>query len=78
MIDDFDLKAFPRFGPPSSGLLLCYMSQKCGYVHICRGPSEIAWGKHGADYIVESTGVVTDKEKAAAHLPVGAQTCCLE
>jgi glyceraldehyde-3-phosphate dehydrogenase/erythrose-4-phosphate dehydrogenase len=78
IIDDFDLKAFPRFVAPSSGHLLCYMPQKCGYVHICREPSEIPWGKHGADYIVESTGVFTDKEKAAAHLKVGAQTCCLE
>ncbi|OEL16839.1 hypothetical protein BAE44_0022143 [Dichanthelium oligosanthes] len=26
------------------------------------------WGEAGADYVVESTGVFTDKEKAAAHL----------
>jgi len=37
---------------------------------MCRDPSEIPWGKHGADYIVESTGVFTDKAKAAAHLKV--------
>jgi glyceraldehyde 3-phosphate dehydrogenase len=37
---------------------------------MCRDPSEIPWGKHGADYIVESTGVFTDKAKASAHLKV--------
>lgn len=32
---------------------------------------EIPWSGSGAEYIVESTGVFTDKEKAAAHLTVG-------
>lgn len=36
----------------------------------CRNPEEIPWGEAGADYIVESTGVFTDKDKAAAHLKV--------
>ncbi|KAL3633252.1 hypothetical protein CASFOL_022779 [Castilleja foliolosa] len=31
-------------------------------------PEEIPWGKAGADYVVESTGVLTDKDKAATHL----------
>ncbi|VAI76205.1 unnamed protein product [Triticum turgidum subsp. durum] len=33
-----------------------------------RNPEEIPWGEAGADYVVESTGVFTDKDKAAAHL----------
>ncbi|KAE8727102.1 Glyceraldehyde-3-phosphate dehydrogenase 2, cytosolic [Hibiscus syriacus] len=33
-------------------------------------PEEIPWGETGAEYIVESTGVFTDKDKAAAHLKV--------
>ncbi|KAL2465445.1 Glyceraldehyde-3-phosphate dehydrogenase GAPC2 [Abeliophyllum distichum] len=35
-----------------------------------RNPEEIPWAETGAEYIVESTGVFTDKDKAAAHLKV--------
>ncbi|CAL5327882.1 unnamed protein product [Camellia sinensis] len=38
-----------------------------------RNPDEIPWGETGADFVVESTGVFTDKEKVAAHLKN--QTC---
>ncbi|GFY99995.1 glyceraldehyde-3-phosphate dehydrogenase C2 [Actinidia rufa] len=33
-----------------------------------RNPEEIPWSETGADFVVESTGVFTDKDKAAAHL----------
>lgn len=35
-----------------------------------RNPEEIPWSEVGVDFVVESTGVFTDKDKAAAHLKV--------
>ena len=42
----------------------------CFLVRFIRNPEEIPWGQVGAEYVVESTGVFTDKDKAAAHLKV--------
>ncbi|MDA0578561.1 MAG: type I glyceraldehyde-3-phosphate dehydrogenase [Verrucomicrobia bacterium] len=38
-----------------------------------KDPATIPWKQCGADYVVESTGVFTDKAKASAHLTAGAK-----
>ena len=38
-----------------------------------RDPANIPWGANNAEYVVESTGVFTDKAKAEAHLQGGAK-----
>ncbi|MFM7068188.1 MAG: type I glyceraldehyde-3-phosphate dehydrogenase [Actinomycetes bacterium] len=37
-----------------------------------RDPAEIPWGEFGVDVVIESTGIFTDRDKAAAHLSGGA------
>ena len=38
-----------------------------------RDPASLPWGDVGADYVIESTGLFTDKDKAALHLKGGAK-----
>jgi glyceraldehyde 3-phosphate dehydrogenase len=37
-----------------------------------RDPKELPWGELGVDVVIESTGIFTDRAKAAAHLEAGA------
>nr|GLL32662.1 GAPDH2 [Ipomoea trifida] len=37
----------------------------------CRNPEGIPWGEIGVEYVVETTGVPTDKDKAAAYFKAG-------
>jgi glyceraldehyde 3-phosphate dehydrogenase len=38
-----------------------------------RNPVELPWGKYGADYVVEATGLFTNYDGAAQHLQAGAK-----
>ena len=38
-----------------------------------KDPAEIPWRKYGAEVVIESTGLFTEKEKAAKHLSAGAR-----
>ena len=38
-----------------------------------RSPADLPWGDRGVDLVVESTGIFTDGEQAAAHLAAGAR-----
>src|SRR6201994_3863279 len=42
-------------------------------IYAQKDPSQIPWGTHGVDVVIESTGFFTDKDKAAAHLTAGAK-----
>ncbi|MBQ5745513.1 MAG: type I glyceraldehyde-3-phosphate dehydrogenase [Selenomonadales bacterium] len=38
-----------------------------------RNPADLPWGELGVDIVVESTGIFTQRDKAAAHLAAGAK-----
>lgn len=38
-----------------------------------KNPEDIQWGKVGVDYVIEATGLFTDKDQAALHLKGGAK-----
>ena len=42
-------------------------------IYAQRDPSQIPWGAHDVDVVIESTGFFTDKEKAELHIKAGAK-----
>lgn len=42
-------------------------------IYAQKNPSDIPWGEHDVDVVLECTGFFTDKDKAAAHLTAGAK-----
>ncbi|MBN9350306.1 MAG: type I glyceraldehyde-3-phosphate dehydrogenase [Chitinophagaceae bacterium] len=42
-------------------------------VYAEKDPSQIPWGKHNVDVVIESTGLFVEPEKARAHLKAGAK-----
>ena len=42
-------------------------------IYAQKDPSQIPWGTHDVDVVIESTGFFTDKDKAAAHITAGAK-----
>jgi len=38
-----------------------------------KDPANLKWGEIGADYVVESTGLFLDQEKAKGHIAAGAK-----
>ncbi len=42
-------------------------------IYAQKDPSQIPWGQHQVDVVIESTGFFTDKAKAEAHLTAGAK-----
>jgi glyceraldehyde 3-phosphate dehydrogenase len=53
--------------------ILVVNGHKIKCVAATRNPAELPWGKLGVDYVVESTGLFTDSEKAQGHLAAGAK-----
>jgi glyceraldehyde 3-phosphate dehydrogenase len=42
-------------------------------IYAQKDPSQIPWGSHGVDVVLECTGFFTDKEKAEGHIKAGAK-----
>lgn len=42
-------------------------------IYAQKDPTQIPWGAHDVDVVIESTGFFTDKDKAAAHIKAGAK-----
>jgi len=47
-------------------------------IYAQKDPSQIPWGAHDVDVVLECTGFFTDKDKAMAHITAGAKKDCLQ
>ncbi len=53
--------------------ILVVNGHKIKCLAVKEGPKALPWGKLGVDYVIESTGLFTDAEKAKGHLEAGAK-----
>lgn len=53
--------------------ILVVNGNKVKCVMATKNPSELPWGALGVDYVIESTGLFTDSEKAKGHIAAGAK-----
>jgi glyceraldehyde 3-phosphate dehydrogenase len=53
--------------------ILVVNGKKIKCVMATKDPDELPWGALGVDYVIESTGLFTDSEKAKGHLAAGAK-----
>jgi glyceraldehyde 3-phosphate dehydrogenase (phosphorylating) len=63
-----------KSGPKAEGndvLVVGGDSVRC--IMAAKDPSQLPWKELGADYVIESTGLFTDAEKAKGHLAAGAK-----
>jgi len=56
---------------------LLWINGKSIHVSMEKEPSKIPWGTHGADYVIESTGIFLDVAKCQAHIQGGAKKVCI-
>ena len=53
--------------------LLVVNGYKIKCLAVREGPAALPWGKLGVEYVIESTGLYTDAEKAKGHITAGAK-----
>eukprot|EP00995_Heteronema_vittatum_P011373 NODE_701_length_1218_cov_1443.537211_g506_i0.p1 GENE.NODE_701_length_1218_cov_1443.537211_g506_i0~~NODE_701_length_1218_cov_1443.537211_g506_i0.p1 ORF type:complete len:375 (+),score=197.88 NODE_701_length_1218_cov_1443.537211_g506_i0:65-1126(+) len=53
--------------------ILVVNGHKIQCVAATRSPSDLPWAKHGVEYVIESTGLFTESDKAKGHIDAGAK-----
>lgn len=53
--------------------ILVVNGHKIKCLAVKEGPTALPWKQHGVDYVIESTGLFTEAEKAKGHLTAGAK-----